>query len=91
MIQDMIQCNECAKFYNGGSGWRKITYVIDPREPVETSSYYLCPKCIAKKRRDDLPRLHCLRCGHEWIPRSERKPGTCPKCNSPYWDRPRKR
>ncbi len=35
-------------------------------------------------------RLRCLRCGHEWIPRSEARPGNCPKCNSPYWDKPRK-
>ena len=32
----------------------------------------------------------CSRCGHEWI---SRKPGnlpaTCPKCRSPYWNRPR--
>ena len=32
----------------------------------------------------------CERCGHEWIPRSfEANPRTCPKCKSPYWDRPR--
>ncbi len=36
-----------------------------------------------------LPRLHCLRCGHDWIPRTER-PETCPKCHSAYWHRPRK-
>lgn len=28
------------------------------------------------------------RCGHEWIPRGE-KPRVCPKCKSPYWDRPK--
>jgi DNA-directed RNA polymerase subunit RPC12/RpoP len=34
----------------------------------------------------------CERCGHEWIPRSttEGKPTICPKCKSPYWDKPRK-
>ena len=33
----------------------------------------------------------CLRCNHEWIPRSDEKPKVCPnkKCHSPYWDRPR--
>ena len=37
-----------------------------------------------------LPTLKCLRCGHEWIPRTSRMPKTCPNkgCNSPYWDRP---
>jgi DNA-directed RNA polymerase subunit RPC12/RpoP len=32
----------------------------------------------------------CLRCGHEWLPRQEQEPRCCPKCKSPYWDRPRK-
>jgi hypothetical protein len=30
------------------------------------------------------------RCGHEWLPRSGEKPRVCPKCKSPYWDRPKK-
>jgi len=32
----------------------------------------------------------CERCDHEWIPNSEREPSVCPKCKSPYWNRPRK-
>ena len=33
----------------------------------------------------------CERCNHEWIPRdNEREPSVCPKCKSPYWNRPRK-
>jgi len=32
----------------------------------------------------------CERCGHEWAPREkEVTPKVCPKCKSPYWDRPR--
>jgi len=38
----------------------------------------------------ELPKLRCLRCGHAWIPRTESKPALCPKCKSPYWNRPRK-
>ena len=35
--------------------------------------------------------LGCLRCGHSWLRRSLAKiPGTCPRCCSPYWNRPRK-
>ncbi|MEM4137712.1 MAG: hypothetical protein QXF48_03500 [Candidatus Anstonellaceae archaeon] len=30
----------------------------------------------------------CERCGHEWITRSEDVPTVCPKCKSPYWDKP---
>lgn len=35
----------------------------------------------------------CHRCGHEWLPRksSKEEPKVCPKCKSPYWDRPRKK
>ncbi len=32
----------------------------------------------------------CERCGHEWAPRTKEQPRVCPKCHSPYWDKPRK-
>lgn len=34
----------------------------------------------------------CERCGHEWVPRGgvDDEPATCPKCRSPYWNRPKK-
>ena len=33
----------------------------------------------------------CERCSHEWIPRhAAQEPAVCPKCKSPYWNRPRK-
>jgi len=33
----------------------------------------------------------CDRCGHEWVPRDvTEEPRVCPKCKSPYWNRPRK-
>lgn len=31
----------------------------------------------------------CERCGHKWVPRDEEKPTVCPKCKSPYWNRPK--
>jgi predicted Zn-ribbon and HTH transcriptional regulator len=35
--------------------------------------------------------FRCERCGHEWVPRKEdEEPRVCPKCKSPYWNRPRK-
>ncbi len=35
--------------------------------------------------------LNCLRCLNRWVPRNKEKlPGTCPKCSSPYWNKPRK-
>lgn len=32
---------------------------------------------------------HCLRCGHDWYRRKKQLPGTCPNCNSDYWNKPR--
>ena len=31
----------------------------------------------------------CTRCDHTWVPRGGTAPRVCPKCKSPYWDRPR--
>jgi predicted Zn-ribbon and HTH transcriptional regulator len=34
--------------------------------------------------------FRCERCEHTWIPRNEEeRPTVCPKCKSPYWDKPR--
>jgi len=38
-----------------------------------------------------VPTLRCQRCGHAWHPRSHAAPERCPGCNSPYWNKPRKR
>lgn len=35
----------------------------------------------------------CNRCKHQWIPKqkgSPKVPAVCPKCKSPYWNKPRK-
>lgn len=32
-------------------------------------------------------KLKCLRCGNEWQPKVA-KPKVCPRCHSPYWNRP---
>ena len=35
--------------------------------------------------------FRCERCEHEWAPREpDQAPTVCPKCKSPYWNRPRK-
>jgi len=35
-------------------------------------------------------KYQCLRCGNKWTPRTE-NPKQCPKCKSPYWNKPKKR
>jgi DNA-directed RNA polymerase subunit M/transcription elongation factor TFIIS len=32
----------------------------------------------------------CTRCGHQWQPRQEDVPETCPKCKSALWNKPKK-
>lgn len=34
-----------------------------------------------------LPKFQCLRCGHQWSPRSEEVPVRCAFCKSPYWQK----
>jgi len=36
-------------------------------------------------------KCECERCGHDWITKTREKPMVCPKCKSPYWDKPRKK
>ena len=38
-----------------------------------------------------IKQLKCLRCGYTWFPRRPKKPKFCANCNSPYWDRPRRK
>ena len=44
-------------------------------------------------KRIQLDQLECLRCGYKWFPRVSHdgrvdEPKTCPKCRSPYWNKP---
>jgi predicted Zn-ribbon and HTH transcriptional regulator len=35
--------------------------------------------------------FRCERCGHEWVPKDiKQEPRVCPKCKSPYWNKPRR-
>lgn len=33
--------------------------------------------------------FRCERCGHEWQKRKKEEPTVCPKCKSPYWNKPK--
>ena len=43
--------------------------------------------------RIEMMGYRCQRCGHVWVPMKSATapPRVCPKCKSPYWDRPRVR
>jgi hypothetical protein len=44
---------------------------------------------MAMNKIIELPTLKCLRCRHEWIPNRPVEPKVCPKCKSPYWNKPK--
>jgi len=48
---------------------------------------------LADYQKEKYPyKQKCLRCGHKWNSETETGPadGKCPKCRSPYWNKPRK-
>ena len=45
-------------------------------------------KINMSKKEIKLYECKCERCKHEWITRTEESPVVCPKCKSPYWDKP---
>ncbi|CAG0980929.1 hypothetical protein ANRL2_02433 [Anaerolineae bacterium] len=42
--------------------------------------------------RSSSEKYRCLRCEHRWSPKKQgsEPPRICPKCKSPYWDKPRR-
>lgn len=42
------------------------------------------------EQKPTVTQLKCLRCSHEWLPRSTDLPKNCPVCKSPYWNKPRR-
>ena len=52
----------------------------------EETAPTICPRCGVRSTR-----MRCYRCGHEWLLRSQRLPGTCANkaCKSKYWNRTR--
>jgi predicted Zn-ribbon and HTH transcriptional regulator len=48
---------------------------------------------MAYRVRFEVEGFMCLRCGYKWVPRifkgKEEEPTICPKCKSPYWNKPR--
>ena len=63
---------------------------IGLKENVIMMSHATIMNITRRKKEMKLPRFKCLRCEHEWIPRTENKPTICPSCKSPYWSIERK-
>lgn len=47
-------------------------------------------KVLDPKDIPTLPQANCQRCGHTWTLRTLH-PKHCPKCKSPYWNKPRRK
>ena len=48
---------------------------------------------MAYRVKFEVEGFQCLRCGYKWVPRifrEEELPTICPKCKSPYWNKPRR-
>jgi Zn finger protein HypA/HybF involved in hydrogenase expression len=62
---------------------------IDRIPIIHNGTLYTQP--IITGKIEDFPELaKCLRCKHLWIRRTP-KPKRCPKCKSPYWNKPRRK
>jgi hypothetical protein len=69
---------------------KKMTKEEDRIPIIHNGTLYTQPIIIGKTK--DFPELtpaKCLRCGHAWTLRIA-KPRLCPKCHSPYWNKPRR-
>lgn len=38
---------------------------------------------------DVITKAKCNRCKGEWYPKTPEPPKRCPRCGSPYWNKPR--
>lgn len=48
---------------------------------------------MAYRVKFEVEGFQCLRCGYQWVPRifkEDAEPIICPKCKSPYWNKPRR-
>ena len=75
--------------------------IIEPQNLAITLNYrYSIVKTGKGVKEFRMPRIiiegyRCQRCNHHWAPRNgtgyrdKEDPKTCPKCKSPYWNKPR--
>ena len=67
-----------------------LDIVANPRvSPVEATSEL--SNLTANMSVAIIEKPLCYRCGFTWKPKSRRLPSVCPRCKSPYWDRPRRK
>lgn len=73
----------------------RVIYHREQRRQYPLGKYltYIPSRCILEiMAKIQIWGWQCERCEHKWVPREEstNEPQVCPKCKSPYWNRPRK-
>lgn len=58
------------------------------KDPAIRSQIQSSPK-LDSTLTIEVNRSQCLRCGHQWVPRTKETPSMCPKCKSRYWNGPK--
>ncbi|GAG32613.1 unnamed protein product [marine sediment metagenome] len=73
-------CDNCAS-----------TVLIDVAKQLEEKGKTTIIKFEGTDRGVIIGKNTCKRCRHSWTQRTLEKPTICPKCKSPYWNKPRVR
>jgi predicted Zn-ribbon and HTH transcriptional regulator len=63
---------------------------ITPTQWREAIKQALEFRLFCMETKETVQVIKCKRCEHGWLPRSTENPTICPKCKSPYWNKPRK-
>jgi DNA-directed RNA polymerase subunit RPC12/RpoP len=44
--------------------------------------------CILSSTKGEVMKTYeCFKCGHKWVPRTDKKPEQCPHCKNVKWDK----
>lgn len=63
---------------------------MESHAPIRTPEVMAGSDRLQAPHQGTLRRQTCLRCRHCWWPRTPTRTLRCPRCKSPYWDRPRR-
>jgi hypothetical protein len=63
---------------------------MESHAPIRTPDAMAGPDRQGSPQKGTVRQQTCLRCQHAWWPRTPTRTLRCPRCKSPYWDRPRR-
>ena len=70
-----------------------LTNICSATYMIRRIIHFMRSVAVELGKKVHVEQLECLRCSHKWFPRISQegevdKPKTCPKCRSPYWNKP---